>query len=536
MELDIFFLCSKVWGVMDLPGTESRDPQLNLCSKSAAMQEWEKLKEEGGKFYKASQWAEAIDCYSKAIDLNPSAAVLYSNRALCHLRLSDFARAREDAENAIKFDSKVIKYYRTLSLALQELKLHRHTAEACKAGLELDPSDEVLLSRLKEIQKLSAAGGHQAEKNPGNFSFVNFYENIDFSFNDSVLANLKGKDKKYAQELDNFFPPFEVPRDTPVVEREELRCLLSDLKGRAERGSVTARRYLRAYEQVLDAGFDAFYGKDVHDSFRRYRQAKKVWDEVPVMPRMLAKFNELAQEAFQQNPKDAGALHVLVLSEACIAGGNYKAFISKAKMCVTLEPSIPDFQVTLGLAYYDADEYENAVKCFDRALELERSPQVLFYKGRALALMKRSREAIACFEQYIEEGENDEPDMPMAFYLLVHHCSVIGLLAEADEYWKRGQESEELVIKLPFYEGYGSLKVSVHELLIRRRASIGGCRSFGATPRGCADTGISDLKCGACGKTAKNLSRCGRCKSVQYCGRACQQKHWPLHKKSCKKT
>jgi len=31
------------------------------------------------------------------------------------------------------------------------------------------------------------------------------------------------------------------------------------------------------------------------------------------------------------------------------------------------------------------------------------------------------------------------------------------------------------------------------------------------------------------------LQRCGRCKGVSYCSRACQQRAWPSHKKSCNK-
>jgi hypothetical protein len=33
---------------------------------------------------------------------------------------------------------------------------------------------------------------------------------------------------------------------------------------------------------------------------------------------------------------------------------------------------------------------------------------------------------------------------------------------------------------------------------------------------------------------AMNLSRCGACKKVVYCGRACQKAHWPMHKAQCK--
>jgi hypothetical protein len=40
-------------------------------------------------------------------------------------------------------------------------------------------------------------------------------------------------------------------------------------------------------------------------------------------------------------------------------------------------------------------------------------------------------------------------------------------------------------------------------------------------------------KCAQCGE-AKSLTKCGRCQSVRYCGRLCQKKAWPSHKKECK--
>jgi hypothetical protein len=39
--------------------------------------------------------------------------------------------------------------------------------------------------------------------------------------------------------------------------------------------------------------------------------------------------------------------------------------------------------------------------------------------------------------------------------------------------------------------------------------------------------------CGHC-KREGAILRCSRCKSAFYCDRACQQRHWPAHKPSCK--
>lgn len=45
---------------------------------------------------------------------------------------------------------------------------------------------------------------------------------------------------------------------------------------------------------------------------------------------------------------------------------------------------------------------------------------------------------------------------------------------------------------------------------------------------------MSSLNCGNCGKQGNTLKKCTACKSVYYCGKACQRKAWPCHKKECK--
>ena len=47
---------------------------------------------------------------------------------------------------------------------------------------------------------------------------------------------------------------------------------------------------------------------------------------------------------------------------------------------------------------------------------------------------------------------------------------------------------------------------------------------------------VETWKCDACGKESiTKLQGCGGCKSVYYCDKKCQQRHWNAgHKKECK--
>ena len=82
------------------------------------------FKTAGNESFKLNNWPDAIEQYSKGIEVFPT-AVLYSNRAFCFLKIESFGLAIADAKEAIGLDSSYIKgHYRLASakLALGKLK------------------------------------------------------------------------------------------------------------------------------------------------------------------------------------------------------------------------------------------------------------------------------------------------------------------------------------------------------------------------------------------------------------------------------
>lgn len=44
-------------------------------------------KEEGNSYYQQKEYSQAIECYSQAIDIDPSQSIYYSNRAMAYKQL-----------------------------------------------------------------------------------------------------------------------------------------------------------------------------------------------------------------------------------------------------------------------------------------------------------------------------------------------------------------------------------------------------------------------------------------------------------------
>eukprot|EP00979_Chaetoceros_neogracilis_P018647 scaffold10954_cov267-Chaetoceros_neogracile.AAC.5 len=61
-------------------------------------------KEKGSDHFRSKEFEAAIQCYSKSIALDPSNAVVYSNRAMALIRVSDLPRALDDCNQALAID------------------------------------------------------------------------------------------------------------------------------------------------------------------------------------------------------------------------------------------------------------------------------------------------------------------------------------------------------------------------------------------------------------------------------------------------
>jgi tetratricopeptide (TPR) repeat protein len=239
-----------------------------------------------------------------------------------------------------------------------------------------------------------------------------------------------------------------------------------------------------------------------------------------------------------KDPRDADALHILVITEDAagrLRRGDFEGLLSMAKTCVAVQPKVPEFHLTLGQLYAVKGDWENAVECYDRALEIERNPEVIMNKGVTMLANQRECDAIKAFREYVQASETDEPNVPLACYSVALACLKYGDRKKTEEFWKKGVEFEKRSVKLPCS---GPLDRNLRSTKTTLQFFMGMEPAAGLTGPNFGDGAINDddlSKCGACGKTATALSKCARCKTTRYCGPACQKDHWPIHKKSCEK-
>lgn len=80
---------------------------------------------------------KAIRLYSRALELDPGNAILYSNRSAAHFNIRQFSESLEDAESSILCDGMWWKAYKRKGLALIHMQRYEEAIEALEEGLKI---------------------------------------------------------------------------------------------------------------------------------------------------------------------------------------------------------------------------------------------------------------------------------------------------------------------------------------------------------------------------------------------------------------
>lgn len=83
-----------------------------MVTANAEINDWLPFKETGNDFFKAGKFPEAIENYSKALEVctgKDDKCVLYRNRAACFLKLEKFEEAIGDANKVLEQQGSDVK-------------------------------------------------------------------------------------------------------------------------------------------------------------------------------------------------------------------------------------------------------------------------------------------------------------------------------------------------------------------------------------------------------------------------------------------
>eukprot|EP01016_Furgasonia_blochmanni_P037726 TRINITY_DN4473_c0_g1_i13.p1 TRINITY_DN4473_c0_g1~~TRINITY_DN4473_c0_g1_i13.p1 ORF type:complete len:798 (+),score=210.17 TRINITY_DN4473_c0_g1_i13:126-2396(+) len=124
----------------------------SVCRDMDPIKAAEDHKNLGNQEYKEGNYACAIECYTKAINLNPKEPSHYANRAAAFLSLRRFNKCIEDCNETLKLDPTFIKAMRRKARSLLLMGKVPDAKEQYEKAIELDPNDESLRCELRECK------------------------------------------------------------------------------------------------------------------------------------------------------------------------------------------------------------------------------------------------------------------------------------------------------------------------------------------------------------------------------------------------
>ena len=165
-------------------------------SKSKSLVEAaERQKVLGNEFVAAKKPTEAIECYTKAIELDATNAIYFSNRAAAWSMLEEHFKALEDAKMSCELNPMYSKAFNRLGKAHLALGEPEEAKCAFERALQLEPNDLNIKNSLEaanraisgesEIEKFDPIESSESKSNAtggssGGFDFASIMNNPQF--------------------------------------------------------------------------------------------------------------------------------------------------------------------------------------------------------------------------------------------------------------------------------------------------------------------------------------------------------------------
>ncbi|XP_021572012.1 sperm-associated antigen 1 [Carlito syrichta] len=111
------------------------------------------LKEEGNQCVKDKNYKDALSKYSECLKINNKECAIYTNRALCYLKLCQFDEAKQDCDQALQLDDGNVKACYRRALAHKGLQNYQKSLTDLHKVLLLDPNIVEAKMELEEVTR-----------------------------------------------------------------------------------------------------------------------------------------------------------------------------------------------------------------------------------------------------------------------------------------------------------------------------------------------------------------------------------------------
>ncbi|CAG8522981.1 11639_t:CDS:2, partial [Scutellospora calospora] len=346
----------------------------------------------GNKAFSAKEYEEAIELFSKAIDLDPSNHVLYSNRSASYASLKKYDKALEDASKTVELKSDWAKGYNRKGAALHGLGKLDEARETYKEGLKIEPDNAQLKKALEDLEHAD-----KYQSMDSQFKIFNDDALVRIAMNPKLRAYLDqpdfdnrvkealmyiltgGTNFQTPQETEKPAEPEPKTRDVPEPEPEPEPETV-------EKSEEDLKKEEADKEKAL--GNDAYKKREFEKALRHY---DKAWELDPTNVSILT--NKAAVLFEQENYEEC----IKICEEAVDVGREHRA----------------DFKLIaraygrIGNAYVKLNKLDEAIKYYGKSLAEHRTPEILT-KSNEIKKLKVKLEKEAYYNPELSEKAREE--------------------------------------------------------------------------------------------------------------------------------
>jgi len=349
---------------------------MELVTENDVQSQADQRKEEGNQLYKTRSYREALQKYSEAISLCPQTAAFYGNRSACHMMLSQFGQALQDAKTAVQLDRDFVKGYVRVAKCCLSLGDVVSAEQAIDRVLALDPDnatatvkqEQASLAQLKKFQ----SDTEQAYK-------VKDYRKALFCIDRALSVAVASPQLKVARAecmayLGRYAEAQEIAND--ILRLDSMNADAIYVRGLCLYYEDNVDKAFTHFQHVLRLAPDHQKAKDIYKKARVLKQKKKDGNDA-FKAGKLDEAHSLYSEALAIDP--------------CNKFTNAKLYFNRATVAAKLkrlEDSIKDCSSALELddkylkallrrakSHLDLDQFEEAVRDYESAQRMDRGNQ-----------------------------------------------------------------------------------------------------------------------------------------------------------------
>jgi tetratricopeptide (TPR) repeat protein len=374
----------------------------------ARRKEAETWLKKGYSFERKNKHEEAIECYDKALNIEPDLADALDAKGWALANSGKYDEALGCFDNALRIKPKVSRIWNNKGVALEFSERFDEALKCYEKAIEIRPKFMFPWSNKGRILYII-----------GRFDeAISCYDKaIQIKQNNEYAWNGKGEVLLSIEKLEEARICFD-------------RALSIDNKyALAWQNRATALSYLGKYEDSLTC-----YSKAVELD----PESCESWARKGGALCDLFKFEEAldcCKKAIEIEPEDPYAWFVKgnVLNEL----GKYEEAMNCYEEVIKLNPESSYAWNGKGCAFYDTKNYEEALKCYDQAIHLD-PDEPLFWsnKGEVLYDLKKYDKSLDCYNKSIELNPNDSEAWKGKGKVL----EALGREKEADEAFRKAEE------------------------------------------------------------------------------------------------